>query len=606
MPLPPSFVQRLYNFRKAQLDGQDFNPGWLDAELSRVIESLNQAIAVQRGITDANGRLKLQTPLREMSLIEVINYVATAGQTQFDVLPITDILTDRAEFRIQSGQGFLPVDLSAVSLAAYTAVGTVSAVQLSATYNFSNAVPANIVGSRLVINGQDAGIVNIRVSDTQVTTTTPWATTSGTFSAPAWSFPDVATATLTGVSLTAGQKVQALIFSDGAGALTQLGTPSALTGARQVAVFDFAGVIGSSNVEDALTEIFTLHYALSDALGPLTQYLKRDGSLAMTGALNGGGFKAQGFAAGTATGELVTYEQISGFIAVWNDLARFYLKRDGSTAMAGDLDMGAHQVKAVADGVDPQDAATVAQLDTRLPRDGTAPMTGDLDFGAKRGINAAPGVNPTDLATVGQIQSLIGNGQSIADFPTPGSYSFAVPTGVLSVRVWAWGGGQGGYFTGARNLGGAAGGFGLATFTVTPGEVLSIQVGAGGLANQPGGTTRILRGASVLLEVTGGVAGVGGAATSPAGLSFFGIQGGATTGTRPIGDNDGSGHDTSSGGGCAPFGGQGGCGGAGSPGWVQGPDPGVAPGGGGGGGFSNGFGSASGGAGGNGRLTIFF
>ena len=130
-----------------------------------------------------------------------------------------------------------------------------------------------------------------------------------------------------------------------------------------------------------------------------------------------------------------------------------------------------------------------------------------------------------------------------AVYTSAGSYSYTVPAGITSITVstWAGGGGGGGwecsaegvYAAAAAGGGGGGGEFHIEEIAVTPGEVLTIEVGAGGAAKpnrcwtissscntglplpsqrrgDPGGNTRISRGATVLAEVAGGLGGDGG------------------------------------------------------------------------------------------------
>ena len=122
-------------------------------------------------------------------------------------------------------------------------------------------------------------------------------------------------------------------------------------------------------------------------------------------------------------------------------------------------------------------------------------------------------------------------------FNTAGSFPFDVPAGVTSLIVEMWGaGGGGGGSLGyqisfslrtAAGGGGGGGGYNLVSIPVTPGETLTVEVGAGGdpgtslvnaitgvitscgsiSAGQDGGNTRILRGAVVLAEIGGGQGG---------------------------------------------------------------------------------------------------
>jgi hypothetical protein len=122
----------------------------------------------------------------------------------------------------------------------------------------------------------------------------------------------------------------------------------------------------------------------------------------------------------------------------------------------------------------------------------------------------------------------------------PGTYTYTVPPGVFWLEVEQWGAGGGG--GGARSLtqgnGGAGGGYGRDIYAVTPGQVLTITVGAGGQGGNPGG-----RGAD------GGVTSVSGLVLSTGGQGGFGSDvdsatpsyGGSTTGaTIAITGQDGS------------------------------------------------------------------
>lgn len=68
-----------------------------------------------------------------------------------------------------------------------------------------------------------------------------------------------------------------------------------------------------------------------------------------------------------------------------------------------------------------------------------------------------------------------------------GPYTFTVPAGVYSIRISAWGAGGGGGSNTLRAGGGGCGGaFSEGTFSVTPGNTLTINVGAGGVVASAG------------------------------------------------------------------------------------------------------------------------
>ncbi len=177
-------------------------------------------------------------------------------------------------------------------------------------------------------------------------------------------------------------------------------------------------------------------------------------------------------------------------------------------------------------------------------------------------------------------------------FTDPGVYTFTVPTGVTSVDAVAVGGGGGGG-NGICNqmwAGGGGGGAGLAygnSISVTPGQTITVTVGAGGNQGpcygygQTGGTTSF-GGYLIAYGGTGGgpAAGIGGSFGGSA--VSGGGHGGNGTGPAPDG----------AGGGAGGYNGNGGDGSTGT----GGTGTGGAGGGGGGGGY-NGTGSGGGGVG---------
>ena len=132
------------------------------------------------------------------------------------------------------------------------------------------------------------------------------------------------------------------------------------------------------------------------------------------------------------------------------------------------------------------------------------------------------------------------------------STTFQVPTGVSSLRVDAYGGGGGGggndsSFSGG---GGGAGAYTAGVIDVSPGDVLTITVGAGGAAGSsgnpaqagsPGGSSKILSATNVVvLSANGGRGGQGATATSN-GKGGAGGAAGSLGSVRHAGQNGNSG-----------------------------------------------------------------
>jgi len=157
-------------------------------------------------------------------------------------------------------------------------------------------------------------------------------------------------------------------------------------------------------------------------------------------------------------------------------------------------------------------------------------------------------------------------------FTTSGN--FIVPFGVTQVSAVTVGGGgaSGSSLNGPDNAGGGGGGGGLAygTFSVIPGETLTVSVGAGGSKSlfvggdgSSGGTTIISRGATILLSGGGG----GGGKYSSLGGGVGGSSGGTERDGGGSGGDGGSPTDNAGGGGgggAAGYGGDGGDGGTGN------------------------------------------
>lgn len=125
-------------------------------------------------------------------------------------------------------------------------------------------------------------------------------------------------------------------------------------------------------------------------------------------------------------------------------------------------------------------------------------------------------------------QSLTSNTTSvpatIINYSTPGSNTWIVPAGVLSIGIEAWGGGGGGGGSGSTisqdcvpnasgGGGGGAGGYGVHIVDVTPGDVIGFTVGTGGNGGGPGtsgvsgGSTSVTINGVPVIQANGGSGG---------------------------------------------------------------------------------------------------
>jgi uncharacterized protein (TIGR02145 family) len=152
-------------------------------------------------------------------------------------------------------------------------------------------------------------------------------------------------------------------------------------------------------------------------------------------------------------------------------------------------------------------------------------------------------------------QTLIG----ASPYTVPATGTYTIPAGVTSITVQCWGGGGGGggakynFFTASFDAGGGGGGgYATATFTVNPGDVISVSVGASGTAGTTGGGSGGAGGTSsvtytvVKAAATGGAGGIG-VIQNSSGIQGAGGNGGtATTGTGFTGGKGGAGFPGSS------------------------------------------------------------
>jgi hypothetical protein len=206
-----------------------------------------------------------------------------------------------------------------------------------------------------------------------------------------------------------------------------------------------------------------------------------------------------------------------------------------------------------------------------------------------------------------------GTGITVAQanaFTTPGTYSWTVPAGVSSIQVVATGGGGGG---GA--FAGGNGGVVTATLSVSPSDVLAIQVGGGGAADMStgggGGASSVNVGtANQIIAGGGGGSGGGDGGAAPGGNGGGAGTGAGSTGSVGTNSSGGAGGNGGTGGaagsginGVAGGNGNGGAGGAGGQGAAGGAGVGTGTGGaggsmccggGGGGGYGGGGGAGSG------------
>ena len=157
---------------------------------------------------------------------------------------------------------------------------------------------------------------------------------------------------------------------------------------------------GTDN-SDAITK-----HQLETGLAPkadkteLASYLKRDGTVSVTGDFDFGDNKITKVGNGSNSTDVVNKGYIDTALAAKPNANQVVL-RDGTQEMTGDLDMSNKKIKNLADPTGVNDAAGKGYVDRlfldALRLDGSAKMTGNLDMNNKRIINVANPISETDV-----------------------------------------------------------------------------------------------------------------------------------------------------------------------------------------------------------------
>lgn len=98
-----------------------------------------------------------------------------------------------------------------------------------------------------------------------------------------------------------------------------------------------------------------------------------------------------------------------------------YLRTDGSNAMTGSLNMNNQKIVNVSNGTNANDAVNFSQLSTKLNTSGGT-LTGQLNMGSNKITNLANGTADTDAATVGQLNSAVASFGPQYAHPTGNTY----------------------------------------------------------------------------------------------------------------------------------------------------------------------------------------
>ena len=152
----------------------------------------------------------------------------------------------------------------------------------------------------------------------------------------------------------------------------------------------------------------------------LSNYLKKDGTVAMTGRLNMGSNKIVSLSTPTTNTDAATKKYVDDKVSAVPsaDLSN-YLKKDGTVAMTGRLNMGSNKIVSLSTPTTNTDAATKKYVDDKvsavpspdlsdyLEKDGSVTMTGNLNMGSNKIVSLADPTNSSDGVNMSWVKNQI-------------------------------------------------------------------------------------------------------------------------------------------------------------------------------------------------------
>ena len=176
--------------------------------------------------------------------------------------------------------------------------------------------------------------------------------------------------------------------------------------------------MGNNTIFNLRTPTVSGHAAtkkyVDESIPDTSIFIKKDGSVAMTGDFNASGHKILNLRTPTSNTEAATKKYVDDNISSPPDLSD-YLEKDGSVKMTGNLDMGNNKIISVDAPTANTDASTKKYVDDSirissvdfLKKDGSVGMTGNLNMGNKSIISLVEPKNPSDAVNMSWVKNQI-------------------------------------------------------------------------------------------------------------------------------------------------------------------------------------------------------
>ena len=175
--------------------------------------------------------------------------------------------------------------------------------------------------------------------------------------------------------------------------------------------------MGNNTIIQLKTPTMSGHAAtkkyVDDSIPDTSSFIKKDGSVSMTGDFNLAGHKILNLRTPTSNSEAATKKYVDDNSGS-PDLSD-YLEKDGSVTMTGNLDMGNKKIVSVDAPTANTDASTKKYVDDSIrissvdffKKDGTVAMTGNLNMGNKSIISLAEPKNSSDAVNMSWVKNQI-------------------------------------------------------------------------------------------------------------------------------------------------------------------------------------------------------